>query len=264
MPTTLIEQRVEKMQQPLYGVIKEINPQGGPYSSLDISEMFSDTLQGEGINSGVPATFIRMQGCTLKCSWCDTLDVWPHGSKYYHEEVFALMESVGLIQKLDWGQHLILTGGSPLKQQDSLVSFIRAFQNKYGFKPYIEVENEAVLMPIQELEELVDCWNNSPKLANSGMRERVRYRPEVLSHMSALDNSWFKFVVTNDTDWKEIQEMYLDTHLIKKSQIILMPEGQTQEELQKSREYVAEICCREGIRYCDRMHVIIWNKKTGV
>lgn len=228
---------------------------------LAISEMFTDTIQGEGINAGVPATFIRLQGCTLTCHWCDTLDVWPHGNEYTYNEVLDFLAPYADKYRDGW-QHLILTGGSPLKQQYALVEFIHSFIHRFGFKPYIEVENEAVILPHAHFWPMVDCWNNSPKLANSGMKARARIKPDVLEFMSSLNNSWFKFVVDCEEDWEEIVNDYLPH--IKKDQIILMPEGQTQEELAKVREDVAAMAIRYQVRYMDRLHVILWNKKTGV
>ena len=63
-------------------------------NKLAIAEMFCDTLQGEGVSTGVLSTFIRLQGCTLKCVWCDTLEVWPNGNEYSFEEIFKLFESL--------------------------------------------------------------------------------------------------------------------------------------------------------------------------
>lgn len=252
MPVTLIEQK------PTF--TKKVEGE----DKLIIAEMFADTLQGEGVNAGVPSTFIRLQGCTLQCVWCDTLDVWPHGNEYSFEEVFKMFEEIDLIKKFRNGQHLILTGGSPLKQQKRLYNFLQAFYHKYGFYPYTEIENESVLMPDPNLAGLIVCWNNSPKLANSGMKERARYKPEVIKDLAQRPNSWFKFVVASEDDWDEINGYYLKTDLIDKSQIILMPEGQTQEELMKTRELTADIAIREGVRFSDRTHVVIWNKKTGV
>lgn len=232
--------------------------------ALNISEMFCDTIQGEGINSGIPATFIRLQGCTLACVWCDTLEVWKEGNPYSIEEVLDLLEENKMIEKFRAGQHIILTGGSPLKQQRALLQFCRRFDARFGFSPHYEVENEAVLMPIPELVQFIGTWNNSPKLENSGMKVRARYKPEVISSTAKLRNSWFKFVISKKEDWAEIKRDYLEPGLIKKSQVILMPEGQTQSELDRSYEAVAELVVRENVRMCDRLHITIWNQKTGV
>lgn len=252
MPVTLIEQK------PTF--TKKVEGK----DKLVISEMFADTIQGEGIHAGETATFIRLQGCTLQCVWCDTIDVWPHGNEYSFDEIFEMFDSIDLITKFKAGQHLILTGGSPLKQQSNLIEFLKAFMNRYQFMPYIEVENETVLFPDSYLEVYVKCWNNSPKLQNSGMKTRARYKPEVVKYMSRIPNSWFKFVVDSEQSWEEIDEFYLKPGLISRSQIIIMPEGQNQEQLAKTRELAADIAIREGVRFSDRLHITIWDKKTGV
>lgn len=252
MPITLIE------QNPTFN--KKVEGE----NKLAIAELFCDTIQGEGVSTGITSTFLRLQGCTLKCTWCDTLGVWPNGNEYSFEEIFELFESVDLIEKFKNGQHLILTGGSPLKQQDQLIRFIFYFELKYKFKPYIEIENEGVLIPTPSIMLITNQWNNSPKLTNSGMKERVRYKPEVIKQLSKFDNSWFKFVVETDKDWDEINEYFLKPGLINKSQIILMPQGQTQEELNISRPIAADMAIKYGVRFSDRLHVTIWNKRTGI
>ena len=250
MPITLIKQKPD--------FTKTVEGE----NKFAISEMFSFTLQGEGISTGIPSTFIRLQGCTLKCTYCDTLDVWTQGNEYSFEEIFNLFEQNNVINSFRRGDHLIFTGGSPLKQQTAIIRFISQFKNRYGFKPYIEVENEAVLMPSLELLSVIDQWNNSPKLANSGMKEKARLKPEVLTTLSRISNSWFKFVITSEDDWNEIKKDFLPH--INRNQIILMPEGQNREELEKTRELTADLVIREGLKYCDRQHIVLWDKKTGV
>lgn len=252
MPVTLIQQNPN--------FTKKVE---GP-NKIAIAELFCDTIQGEGVSTGVLSTFMRLQGCTLKCTWCDTLEVWPNGNEYSFDEIFELFESVDLIDKFRKGQHLILTGGSPLKQQEQLTKFLVEFYNKYRFVPYIEIENEAVLMVDVLLAQFIRQFNNSPKLANSGMKERARIKPEVLKQLSKFMNSWFKFVVESDEDWNEIQRDFIEPGYISKYQIILMPQGQTQEELNISRPIAAEMAIKHGVRFSDRLHVTIWNKKVGV
>jgi organic radical activating enzyme len=231
---------------------------------LLVAEFFGDTLQGEGISCGVPSTFLRLQTCTLNCVWCDTAEVWRQGNPYRFEELLDLIEKTSLHKRFQEGQHLILTGGSPLKQQKSLALFLHSFIKRFSFKPYIEIENEMVLMPIPEIVKLVDQWNNSPKLANSKMPLKARYKQDIIKFTAQLINSWCKFVITSEDDWQEIKKDFLDTQLISKEQIILMPEGCTREELHNNYEKAFSIAVRETVRFTDRMHVTIWNKKTGV
>ena len=260
MPLTLIEQNKSREEQGFLP-LSETKPN---ICTLNVAEMFANTIQGEGVNTGHPATFLRLQGCTLKCVWCDTLGVWPNGSPYHSGEIFKLLEDNKVIEELRRGQHLVLTGGSPLKQQEALITFIKLFKSKYGFIPYLEIENEAVLIPNPELIPLIDCWNNSPKLSNSGMKRTVRYKPDVLHKLANLPNSWFKFVIANESDLNEIIDDFINEGIINRKQVILMPEGQTQEELSLKREWVADQCVKHGFKFSDRLHIAIWNKKTGV
>lgn len=195
---------------------------------------------------------------------CDTLDVWNEGNEYSFEEIFEMWESIGLIERFKAGQHLIMTGGSPLKQQEQVLQFIKRFIQKYSFKPFIEIENEGVLMPLEELIRYIDCWNNSVKLANSGMKEKARYKPTIIEKLATLPNSWFKFVVDTEEDWQEILEFFINPNLIRKDQIIVMPQGQTQEELLKTRELTADLAIKYNLRFCSRLHIDLWDKKTGV
>jgi 7-carboxy-7-deazaguanine synthase len=254
MPRTLIQSNTPKKNP---GIINSD-------SYLQVSELFGYTIQGEGISTGVPSTFLRLKGCTLDCIWCDTASVWREGDAYTFDELFVLLENAGLINELKNGQHLILTGGSPLKQQNSLYAFIQTFIEQYGFKPFIEVENECMLMPTPHFESIIDQWNNSPKLSNSRMRERVRVKPLVLSHLGTLKNSWFKFVVDCEEDWEEILETFIWTGFVKKEQIILMPCGENQKQLSITRPIAVEMAIKHGVRFCDRLHVTIWDRKTGV
>ena len=231
---------------------------------LNISEFFCDTIQGEGINIGQPATFLRLQGCTQSCTWCDSKSIWQFGNPYTYDELFELMIKADLIRKLKRGCHLVLTGGSPLKQQDSLFRFICKFIEKYEFKPYIEIENECTLFPTSNIISMIDCWNNSPKLSTSGNSKGLRYKPKILKFLSSLQNSWFKFVISKEEDWKEIERDFLSVNLIQKSQVILMPLGSSREELIKNREMVLKIAIGENIRYSSREQINIWDKTVGV
>ena len=229
---------------------------------LRVSEFFCDTIQGEGITAGCPAAFLRLQGCTLNCSYCDTTSVWKSGGEYTFDELFELMEQARLIEKLANGQHLVITGGSPLMQQEKLVRFLTEFKRQYAFKPFIEIENECVLLPLHELTVLVDIWNNSPKLCNSGNAWFRRYNLEVIKHMVPKHGAWFKFVVSTKEDWYEIEKDFKP--YMNPDQIILMPQGATRKELESNKEFVVNLAIENNVRYCSREQVVLWDDKIGV
>jgi organic radical activating enzyme len=242
---------------------KELRITGGPEQFLRVSEFFCDTIQGENF-VGYPAAFLRLQDCTMNCSWCDTRSVWRYGNPYIFDELYNLMDLADLPRKLSDGQHLVLTGGSPLLQQQELVLFIRGFVKRYDFLPHIEIENECTIYPDIALIDLVSTWNNSPKLSNSHNAREVRYRPAILSVLSELRNSWFKFVISSEKDWDEIEEDFLGPRYIKKGQVVLMPVGGSRSELESNRETVVSIAVKHNVRYSTREHVVLWDKMTGV
>lgn len=231
---------------------------------LEIAEFYSDTIQGEGIFTGVPAAFLRLQHCTLNCVYCDTTEVWRTGNPYTFDELLKLMEDSGSIDKFRDGMHLVVTGGSPLRQQLSLIGFFAEFVERFKFLPFIEVENECVIKPFPQLVDIVNCWNNSPKLFSSGNTINARYKPNVIYYMATLPSSWFKFVVDCEEDWQEIQRDFLEPKLIKRNQIILMPEGADINKLEEHREKVVDMAIRYNVRYCTREHIVIWNKNVSV
>jgi organic radical activating enzyme len=96
------------------------------------------------------------------------------------------------------------------------------------------------------------------------MKERVRIKPEVLKFMGEQPNAVFKFVVSSEQDWEEIERDFIKPGYIPRGAIVIMPEGQTQEELSKTREMAADMAIKQQVRFTDRLHVTIWNKKTGV
>jgi organic radical activating enzyme len=70
--------------------------------------------------------------------------------------------------------------------------------------------------------------------------------------------------VTGFEDWNEINEVFLLPKLIKKHQIILMPEGCSREEIKKHQEIAVEMAVRHNVRYSDRLHIQLWDKAVGV
>jgi organic radical activating enzyme len=228
--------------------------------NLIISELFY-SIQGEGQTMGVPAIFLRLAGCNILCKgdgWiCDSIEVWKKGVKTPFNEVFT----DELIQRLKEGVHLVITGGEPLLHQKKIVEFIEWFDGEYGWKPIIEVETNGTIIPTPELIEIVNYWNCSPKLSTSGETRVKRYNEIALKTISNQEQSIFKFVISTPEDVLEILNEFYTVPMTK---VVLMPAGESQEQLNDKREMVLEQCIKLGVRYSDRLHIVAWNKKTGV
>lgn len=237
-------------------------------SRLSVSETFY-SIQGEGKTAGVPSVFLRLSGCNLMCgglgteidgklhngaTWrCDTIEVWMQKTKVQFESVLNQSQ----IQRLKNGAHLIITGGEPLLHQKSIQEYLD-WLSKW-FIPKIEIETNGTIIP--KLKAPIQ-YNVSPKLSNSGNEFGKIYKPDAITHFNDKEDSFFKFVVSNYKDWKEIEKYYLP--IIDKSKVWLMPAGSSQEELNQTRKLVADLCVANEIQYSPRLHVEIWNQKTGV
>lgn len=238
---------------------------------LKVSELFTDTFQGEGLYAGTPSIFLRLAGCHLGCQWCDSKEIWNKSTFITVKDLVDLFVREGLVKKLNQGFHLVITGGAPLLQQTALTDFLINLQSESKkSKIFVEIENEATV----EVEPnnnmlfwLIDCWNNSPKLETSGVSEHKRYKPEALLQLKQRTlEVWYKFVIVDEKkDWAEINEKFLKPGLISKKQIMLMPEGQTQEELSvEKKRKVAEMAVKYGVRYSPRLQIDIYNDRKGV
>lgn len=231
--------------------------------SLIVSECFY-SIQGEGATMGTPAVFLRLAGCNLLCKsehWiCDSIEVWRQGTKLPFSEVL----SVDKIDHLLTGAHLVITGGEPLLHQSNLVKYIEWLEEKYNQRFIIEIETNGTILPLDSLIKKVSYWNVSPKLPNSGESIKRRLNPLAITKLNSIKNASviFKFVIDQDEDFIDILTEYGDWIDMKK--VYLMPAGDTQELLNKSRPIVVDLAKRMTLKYSERLHIVIWNKKTGV
>ncbi|HEX2776775.1 MAG TPA: radical SAM protein, partial [Candidatus Acidoferrales bacterium] len=82
-----------------------------------ITEIFK-SIQGEGTRAGLPCIFVRLTGCNLRCTWCDTAYAFHGGTKHSIEEVFEKVRA--LAGDGDGRVTLVeITGGEPLLQPET-------------------------------------------------------------------------------------------------------------------------------------------------
>ncbi len=141
-------------------------------STLDVQHIFP-TLQGEGPYAGMPAIFIRLGGCNLACSFCDT--------EFEAFRSMALAEILTTVKKLKTNEQLIvITGGEPLRQPIApLCETLIAEQFK------VQIETNGTLW--RELPEAVEIVC-SPKNNGAGY---FPLRPNLLARVNA-----FKFIIS--------------------------------------------------------------------
>ena len=117
---------------------------------MRIVEIF-ESIQGEGDYQGTPALFIRLQGCNLRCKWCDTKYArWSQNFK--HMTVEEVVERI----KEYKGEFVVFTGGEPLLQMEEV---LKVCSSLFEYDPYsylFMLETNGTLLPKPGTEELND------------------------------------------------------------------------------------------------------------
>lgn len=157
----------------MFGQNPKLPPEKGDGSILKVHSIFP-TIQGEGPYTGHPAVFIRLSGCNLACSFCDTeFDTYTENA--VEDVVAKVIAYANNAIKL-----VVITGGEPFRQKIELLC--KSLIN-HGFKIQIE-SNGTLYQTIPDEVEIV-C---SPKNTGNGYHE---IRNDVLKHTIAV-----KFIVS--------------------------------------------------------------------
>lgn len=163
---------------------------------MQITEIYK-SLQGESTYAGLPCVFVRLTGCNLRCSWCDSEYTFQGGHKMSLEEVIAevsrLSPQGGLIE---------ITGGEPMLQEREVVPLMRRLLAE-GYDVLLETSGERPLASVPpEVVKIVDV-----KCPDSG--EGETFRMENLQTLTKRDE--IKFVLASRTDYdfaREFTEKY--------------------------------------------------------
>jgi 7-carboxy-7-deazaguanine synthase len=223
---------------------------------LKIAEIFY-SLQGEGSLIGMPSLFIRVSGCNLRCSWCDTpYTSWnPEGRELSVDQILEESEAYQ-------ASHAVVTGGEPMIAPEIVLLTQRLRER--GMHITIESAGTAV-QPVA-----CDLMSISPKLSNStpgapwsGQHERLRAQPAVLAQLMASYDYQLKFVIEKPEDLDEARALVAQLKA-PREKVILMPEGIERDVLRERGLWLAEIAKKEGYRFSPRLHVELWGNRRGV
>lgn len=225
---------------------------------LRIAELFGPTLQGEGPSVGQRALFVRLSGCNLDCSWCDTPYTWDW--RRYRQSEQSRDMPVTEITDWIWARDtdlIVITGGEPLIQQRRLLPLVAALT---ADGRQVEIETNGTIAPEPALAEWVTRFNVSPKLIGSGVPAAKRVRAGALAALRDGGKAVFKFVITGDDDVAELLELQLRHGL---APVWVMPQGVSEQAVLTGMRSLAEPALEHGWNLTPRLHVLLWGDQRG-
>ncbi|MDW6004093.1 7-carboxy-7-deazaguanine synthase QueE [Vibrio mangrovi] len=213
-----------------------------------VNEIFQ-TIQGEGVFTGVPAVFIRLQGCPVGCSWCDTKQTWltepkdkrsveeiivktqdsPHWCQMNTEEIIRCYHQQGYTAR-----HIVITGGEPCIYH--LTELTKAFE-ELGCRCQIETSGTA------EVQVSEQTWVTvSPKVAMKG-------RLPVLGSAMLRANE-IKHPVGTRKDIEQLEQLLRQNQVSDDTIIALQPISQKP----RATELCIEVCTERNWRLSIQTH----------
>jgi 7-carboxy-7-deazaguanine synthase len=173
---------------------------------MQISEIYK-SLQGESTHAGLACVFIRLTGCNLRCSWCDSEFSFYGGKKMALQEVLTevarLSPSGGLVE---------ITGGEPMLQEREVIPLMEQLLDA-DYQVLLETSGERLLTRVpKEVIKIVDV-----KCPHSGASDT--FLVENLQAFQPHDE--LKFVLSDRTDYEFARDFILEHELAERVHAIL-------------------------------------------
>ena len=209
---------------------------------LRITEIFA-SVQGESSRVGLPTVFVRLTGCPLRCTWCDTAYAFTGGSTRTLDDILAEVARHGL-------RHVCVTGGEPLAQKGCLALLTALCDAGYD----VSLETSGAL-DIAEVDarvaRIVDL-----KAPGSGEVDKNRY--ENIPLLRASDEVKIVLADAADYDWARAQ---IATHALdRRCSVLLSPVAGELDPAELAEWVVRD---RLPVRFQLQLHKILWNDARG-
>jgi len=204
---------------------------------MRVTEIFH-SIQGESSYGGQPCVFVRLTGCPLRCTWCDTGYAFYGGDECSIDEVLAKVRTYGcpLVE---------VTGGEPLAQPESL-PFMTTLCDA-GYTVLLETSGAVDIEPVDpRVHVILDV-----KCPGSGMTDRMHW-PN-LSQLAAKDE--IKFVLANRADYDWASEILARSDVAARCTVLFSPVFGTL-DMRKLAEWI--LADRLPVRFQLQMHKHIW------
>lgn len=210
--------------------------------SLRISEIFF-SLQGETSRVGLPTVFVRLTGCPLRCTYCDTTYAFTGGQTM---SLQSILQQVAQYSP----RFITVTGGEPLAQKNSLL-LMRALCDA-GYEVSLETGGMLDVSGVDErVSKVVDL-----KTPASG--EMAKNLLSNLEHLNPQDE--IKFVLCGEADYQWAKQMMTEHRLAERCDVLFSPaQGQL------APKELAEWILRDHlpVRLQVQLHKILWGNEAG-
>lgn len=204
---------------------------------LNVTEIFH-SIQGESTHAGRPCVFIRLTGCPLRCTWCDTAYAFYGGRDLTEDDVIARVRAFGcpLVE---------VTGGEPLSQPDAFPLLTRLCDE--GFEVLLETSGALDTAGVDRRVHVV----LDVKCPGSGMAERMHW-PN-LQRLASHDE--VKFVIKDRGDYEWAREVIRSRDLAARCTVLVSPVfGET--DARQLAEWV--LADRLPVRFQLQLHKHVW------
>ena len=209
---------------------------------LRITEIFA-SLQGESTRVGLPTVFVRLTGCPLRCSWCDTAYAFSGGETRTLDDILAEVAGHGL-------RHVCVTGGEPLAQKGCLA--LLAALCDAGHDVSLETSGALDIAGVDpRVSRIVD-------LKAPGSGELARNRLENLALLNAHDE--LKFVLADAADYDWARRQIAEHRLAERCTVLLSPVAGALDPADLAGWIVRD---RLPVRFQLQLHKILWNDARG-
>ncbi|MGB6112791.1 MAG: radical SAM protein [Acidobacteriaceae bacterium] len=167
------------------------------------------SVQGESSFAGLPCIFVRLAGCNLRCSWCDSEYTFHGGEKFTLDQVEEKIAALAPVKLVEF------TGGEPMLQERDLLPMMDRLLDK-GYTLMIETSGERPLAKVPKaVHKIMDV-----KCPGSG--ESGRFHLENLEALTMKDE--VKFVISGRADYEFARDFIRQHNLVARcGQILLSP-----------------------------------------
>lgn len=204
---------------------------------MRVTEIFH-SIQGESSYVGQPCVFVRLTGCPLRCTWCDTDYAFYGGHECSIDEVLAKVHTYGC-------RLVEVTGGEPLAQPESLPLMTRLCDA--GYTVLLETSGAVDIAPVDPRAHVI----LDVKCPGSGMTDRMHW-PN-LSALTAKDEA--KFVLANRADYDWAREVLGEHDLASRCAVLFSPVFGTLDVRELAEWVLAD---KLPVRFQIQLHKHIW------